>query len=213
MARCSSCSAPLPANSNRCRYCGTRNDVDLSGQNYQVAQEFSNRICPHCDIPLQTILLKKANPLFIEHCTQCFGLFFDPGELEVLLEQSVSGAIHINLKHLVNINRDRYQGAKKVRYIKCPQCRNFMKRANFGYRSGVVINKCPIHGVWLDNGDLIHLLEWKKAGGQLLHKQHAKKTQAQKKHALPLSDNFSTGKAGTDDLVDSIANVIFNLFD
>jgi Zn-finger nucleic acid-binding protein len=47
-----------------------------------------------------------------------------------------------------------------------------MSRHVFGYRSGVVIDQCKGHGVWLDSGEVTHLLEWKKAGGQLLQDKH-----------------------------------------
>lgn len=46
-----------------------------------------------------------------------------------------------------------------------------MRRMSFAYRSGVIIDQCSQHGIWLDNGEMTHLMEWKKAGGQLLHQQ------------------------------------------
>ncbi|MGR9115438.1 MAG: TFIIB-type zinc ribbon-containing protein [Gammaproteobacteria bacterium] len=186
MARCNSCSAPLPANANKCIYCGIRNDVDLTGKHdYAIHEEASNRICPHCNIGLQTIALKLKEDLFIERCERCFGLFFDPDEVEKLLESSVSKVFNINLKHLININRDRYRPHQKIKYIKCPVCQHFMSRVNFGHRSGVIVDRCKAHGIWLDNGEITHLMEWKKAGGQLLHVQRSKN---QEKHHYP-SDN------------------------
>jgi len=41
----------------------------------------------------------------------------------------------------------------------------------FAYRSGVVVDHCKDHGIWLDSGEITHLMEWKKAGGQLLHER------------------------------------------
>jgi Zn-finger nucleic acid-binding protein len=46
-----------------------------------------------------------------------------------------------------------------------------MNRVNYGQRSGVIVDKCMHHGVWLDCGEITHLMEWKQAGGQLLDKQ------------------------------------------
>ncbi|MBM4208918.1 MAG: hypothetical protein FJ190_13385 [Gammaproteobacteria bacterium] len=37
-----------------------------------------------------------------------------------------------------------------------------------------------IHGIWLDNGELTHLLEWKKAGGQLLQEEHSAQLASEK---------------------------------
>ncbi len=55
--------------------------------------------------------------------------------------------------------------------MKCPVCSDFMQRKNFGARSGVIADRCNKHGIWLDGGELKRLMEWKKAGGQLLHEK------------------------------------------
>ena len=218
MTRCNSCSAPLPANINRCTYCNVRNDVDLHGKhNYSIKTRQSDRTCPHCDKPLQTVKLDLNDPFYIERCKICFGLFFDPGEIETLLKSSVSNVFDINLKLIKSINKDRYKKNRQVKYVKCPVCRILMNRVNFGRRSGVVIDQCKKHGVWVDSGEITHLMEWKKAGGELLHAQHAEKTRPKKK----------TYKAGTTykhpsfeqqpksletDLFDTVSSVISRLF-
>jgi Zn-finger nucleic acid-binding protein len=51
-----------------------------------------------------------------------------------------------------------------------------MNRVNFGVRSGVIIDRCKAHGVWLDGGELRHLMEWMKLGGKLLDQQHQEQT-------------------------------------
>jgi Zn-finger nucleic acid-binding protein/ribosomal protein L40E len=187
MASCKHCGAPLPANINKCSYCGTRNDVDLHAKHpYALASLVSNRICPNCDIPLQTIKLKLDEDLFIERCETCFGLFFDRGEIETVLQNSVSHVHGINLEHIDNINKDRYLKPNKIEYVKCPECSVLMNRVNFGHRSGVVVDQCIMHGIWLDSGELIHLLEWKKAGGQLLHEQTSKNKEKPEKRYTPL---------------------------
>ncbi len=210
MASCKHCAAPLPANINKCHYCGTRNDVDLHArQPYVVAKTNTDRICPHCDIPLQTIKLTLEDNVFIERCKTCFGLFFDRGEIEAVLHSSVSNVYAINLEHIDTINKDRYLKPHKIRYIKCPQCRRLMNRVNFGQRSGVVVDQCIVDGIWLDNGELIHLLEWKKAGGQLLHEQTAKTKEEQKKYHAPLPRSSYSG--GNDNLDDNQWDITANL--
>lgn len=176
MAKCKSCSAPLQANTNRCQYCDVRNDVDLHAKHdFSVHKKVSERICPHCEKPLQTIQIKLEETIFIERCDDCFGLFFDLGEMETLLNQSVSHVDEINLEHIENINTDRYRNNQVVKYIKCPVCQAFMRRTNFAQKSGVIVDSCRQHGFWLDSGEITHLMEWKKAGGQLLHDQEQQK--------------------------------------
>jgi Zn-finger nucleic acid-binding protein len=40
-----------------------------------------------------------------------------------------------------------------------------MQRKNYEKRSGIVIDFCYKHGIWLDGGELIRIFEWVKAGG------------------------------------------------
>jgi len=215
MASCKHCSAPLKANINRCQYCGVRNDVDLESKyEFTIKAPYSDRICPHCEVALQTIDLKVDGHLYIERCSECFGLFFDPGEIDILLNSAVSNAETVNLKHIRAINQDRYQ-AKKVKYIKCPVCQMMMSRVNFGYRSGVVIDQCRQHGIWLDNGEITHLMEWKKAGGQLLAQQKTQQKQPQKPAiVLPQTNNQSNYLSLVEqpDLLKSLSSLVSQLF-
>ncbi|MBF0264148.1 MAG: zf-TFIIB domain-containing protein [Gammaproteobacteria bacterium] len=198
MARCQSCSAPLPANSNRCVYCQVRNDVDLHHKyNFSSTEKESTRICPGCQTNLTTINVGIKEPLYIERCSSCFGLFFDPGEIDDFIKQSVSGVFNINQEHLNNINKDRYQKNKKITYKRCPECQEFMQRKNFGQRSGIVVDRCRNHGVWLESGEITHLMEWHKAGGQLLddkvkqQKENEKRRRKTTKNSYTLtSDQF-----------------------
>ena len=217
MSQCNTCSAPLPSNNNRCNYCGTRNDVDLLGKyEFSNSRVSLNNICPHCTKPLKTIDLRINEPFQIERCETCFGLFFKPGEIEVLLNNAVANVFDINRELIKNINGNRFSTSQKVKYIKCPVCRQFMHRKNFGYRSGVIVDQCKQHGLWLDNGEITHLLEWKKAGGQQLHqRQHKQKSLNQKKYrtSTPCSFNDYNFKFKPDqDLLETTASVIFKFF-
>jgi len=216
MRRCQACSAPLEPDCNICHYCGVRNDIDLHGKiDFSVQEDISNRVCPHCTIPLQTINLYSDGSLQIERCQKCYGLFFDPGEIEAVLENSVSGVKIINRKLLTAINQERSQHWQKVRYLKCPVCQQFMRRINFGYRSGVVIDQCKAHGVWLDNGEISHLMEWKKAGGQILHEK--KQAQIKRQQSRPKSNHSSVeisesfNHTDDDNLLGTVARLIFRL--
>ena len=172
MANCSNCSAPLPPDSIRCDYCGSRNDIDLKEVNYHTTHESeSQRICPRCDIRMETIDLKIDGRFLIERCEQCLGLFFDPNELEALMQATVSNVFTINRSRLDSINAAVRADDYGITYIKCPVCTKLMNRVNFGAKSGVIVNRCRDHGVWLDGGELRHLFEWMKAGGKILDQE------------------------------------------
>lgn len=172
MAKCSSCSAPLPDGSPLCAYCGVRNDIDLKGIHYYTTHENDTpRTCPRCSVRLKTIDLKLNGTFLIDRCDQCLGLFFDPGELEALLEATVTNVFLIDRTGLDGINAHRQADQYPVSYIKCPVCAQLMNRVNFGAKSGVIVDRCKDHGVWLDGGELRHLFEWMKLGGKLLDQE------------------------------------------
>jgi Zn-finger nucleic acid-binding protein len=180
---CTNCSAPLPINSIRCEYCGSRNDVDLKEIHFYTTHETdAERICPRCRISLKTVDLKIGGKFFIERCEECFGLFFDPGELEALLNASVTNVFEINRTRLDNLSRTGNAAGQPVKYLQCPVCSKIMNRINFGTRSGVVVDRCKEHGIWLDGGEFRQLCEWMKAGGELLDRE--KKDQLKKEEAL-----------------------------
>lgn len=172
MSDCINCGAPLPPDSIVCSYCKTRQDIDLKGlYKHKVVKPETERICPRCDKPMQTIDLKLEGPFFIERCGECMGLFFDPGELEAVLDKTVSNVYRIDSGQIDDLNKMKRSADYPVAYIKCPVCRKLMNRVNFGTRSGVIVDTCKEDGIWLDGGELRQLMEWMKAGGQILHQK------------------------------------------
>lgn len=172
MSECRFCSAPVDRRKGFCGYCSSRLELDLhGGLEYRLYEPESERICPHCDVPLTTIDLKIDKKFLIEKCNQCKGLFFDPGELEMLMDRSVSDVFHIDQGKLAALQTKHFKArGKEFKYIKCPSCRTIMNRRTFGYKSGVIVDHCNKHGYWLDEGELRQLQEWKKAGGELQQK-------------------------------------------
>lgn len=199
MSNCINCGAALPPNSIVCPYCKTRNDVDLKGiYQHHVSEMESQRFCPRCNKPLQSIDLNLEGKFIIERCSDCLGLFFDPNELETLLDKSVSKVFQVDFRQLENINKLRRSQDYPVTYIKCPICRKLMQRLNFGTQSGVIVDKCKEHGIWLDGGELRQLMDWIKAGGQILQQQsqleieRKKRLEAERKLRESVSRNAAT---------------------
>lgn len=172
MANCINCGAALTGTLLVCEYCKTRQDVDLSVvHRYTIENPRSPRICPRCHIPLQTVDLHLQGKFLIERCTRCLGLFFDPGELESLLEKAVANVHAVDSQRLNEVQGVKRRDEFPVTYIDCPVCQKLMNRINFGTRSGVIADWCRKHGMWLDGGELRQILEWTKAGGGLASKQ------------------------------------------
>jgi Zn-finger nucleic acid-binding protein len=172
MANCRNCGAALPPDSIICKYCNTRQDIDLEQiHRYTVEIPESDRICPRCNKKMQTVDIKLGGKFLIERCTECMGLFFDPGELETLVDKSVANVYNIDNSRIDELRKFKRSQEYPVTYIKCPVCRKLMNRVNFGAQSGVIADQCRNHGMWLDGGELRQILEWTKAGGQIIHEK------------------------------------------
>ncbi len=127
--------------------------------------------------------------LELDQCKGCQGLFFDPGELETVLggiEKQAHTVDHRQLRSLIE-NETPTDDFKQVAYAPCPDCGKLMNRRSFGQRSGVIIDDCREHGLWLDGGELRRLIRWTQAGGREHHTSSvaAKKEMDAKLAAIP----------------------------
>ncbi len=199
---CVKCGAPLPPRTDICAYCGAVNDTDLRTIQAAFAKgPASDRLCPRCNEVMGTIDLRVGGKLLVERCDRCLGIFFDPKELESLLDVSVK-------KTLIEVDRERMNqlieehgrlGAAPINYIKCPVCQELMNRHNFGARSGVVVDVCKAHGIWLDGGELGRLVKWARAGGlnyaDERRKDEARKEELEKKREKALRQAIEQRRA------------------
>lgn len=154
---------------NFCPYCGVRQEIDLRQLHFRdLSVEGASLSCPECRLPLQLIEVATNPPMKIERCGTCFGMFFNPGELEAVLHQQTEAAVRFDSLMLEQISAD-FGHRHEVIYRKCPMCFERMSHLNFGGRSGVILDRCGTHGLWLDGGELRRLAEWWRAGGKLIH--------------------------------------------
>jgi Zn-finger nucleic acid-binding protein len=172
---CSSCGAPLPAKSLVCPFCSTRNAVDLRGLSVSTGKApAAPRACPECRAGMESLNVGRRERFFIEMCPRCHGLFFDLNELHALLDDAVVPTYEIDYPLLAKVQEES-PAPRRAAYVPCPDCAKLMNKVQFAPRSGVVIDRCRDHGIWLEGGELRRLMEWKKAGGQVMEqrRQHA----------------------------------------
>ena len=193
---CTSCGAPLPPKTTRCTFCGTLNEVDLRGR-VSVRRGTTDRKCPRCTAGLEAVLLAVgAESVEIDRCPECNGLFFDPGELDQVLDGIETRAEVVDHRALLTLIEEETptDDFERVTYASCPECGQLMHRRNFGQRSGVIIDSCRDHGLWLDGGELRRLIRWTQAGGRQHHAQsQAEKERMQERAARtpPVVDSAS----------------------
>ena len=170
--KCNSCGGRLEGAMNFCAFCGVRQEIDLRQVHFRDLGANLSMPCPCCEGTTLGVIEFDLEPkVSIERCQTCYGMFFNPGELEYLLEARIHPTVWLDIEGLNQIAAD-FGHDNEVRYRKCPMCAEWMSRVNFGGRSGVILDQCGTHGVWLDGGELRRLTEWWRAGGKLLYQQH-----------------------------------------
>lgn len=169
--KCSSCGGKLEGAMTFCPFCGVRQDVNLRQIHFRDLGANASFPCPHCVTPLDVIEFDTTPAMQIERCTTCFGMFFNPGELEFLLDAQTNPLVWLDPVQLNQIAAD-FGHSHDVVYRKCPMCSERMSPLNFGGHSGVILDRCGTHGLWLEGSELRRLTEWWRAGGKLIYQQH-----------------------------------------
>jgi Zn-finger nucleic acid-binding protein len=131
----------------------------------------AGRSCPDCSQRLEPLELTEPVAFPIERCGACEGLFFRPGALNLLLESQLAATTGLDPKLMVDCP-SKSQQEEQVFYRKCPVCADIMNRYNFGGRSGVIVDYCAQHGLWLDKGELRQLVTWWQTGGKAIYEHH-----------------------------------------
>lgn len=163
---CVSCGGSLPLGAPLCRYCNTQYDADLIRLEFvQQARPADPRTCSHCKISMTTLQLNLGGPFCVERCHECLSLFFDRNELPIFLERVASPPAEVDVRRVSELLIEVKNAPAKVSYLPCPVCSKQMLRKNYGSRSGVVIDSCYEHGMWLEAGELAKLVRWSKLGG------------------------------------------------
>jgi len=212
MAKCTHCSAPLPSKSIICEYCGVRNDIELK-KKVGASLPKSKRTCPDCLIFLDSIDIGKNNRFIIEKCERCFGLFFDNYELERLLEERLEQSYWID-KHKLHSLLQHPLHKDRIIYRRCPECNKIMQRKNHLNRSGVIIDSCSHHGVWLDAGELKQIQEWTALGGKdnalkekQIHTRAKKKQRTRAKRQVHYEPELQRDSQSFIDAIDMVSSL------
>lgn len=117
--------------------------------------------CPVCSTRLRQV---KAGNLDVDVCTNCSGIWFDSGELQVFLRELVK-------REDITPERTRLFTPREVATIDrsepdgrvCPKCGLEMKTFNYSYDSNVFVDKCPeCEGIWTDRGEVKRLAAYLK---------------------------------------------------
>ena len=118
------------------------------------------KLCPRCRSELTQ---QPMAPLRIDLCATCEGSWWEAEELTRLLalEQPVEFLEGSALEPI--LVADAGLGVDLEKPARCPVCTVTMERYPYQIVSPVVIDRCPDHGLWLDDGELSAIVEFYRA--------------------------------------------------
>lgn len=114
-------------------------------------------ICPRCAEASATLRRERVGVNSVHRCEACGGVWVtarDFNELvvdvdrqeQIMAEQRLAGRIRSTAEP-----------------IACPVCDAELTRANFGRKSGVLVDSCRMHGIWFDAGELRRVVAYLRA--------------------------------------------------
>ena len=107
-------------------------------------------ICPVCK---KVMLVIEYNEIELDYCNQCGGVWFDAGELELMLKSADTE--NDMLKNIFN----SMGAATKEGKRRCPLCNKNMKKVNIG-QPDILIDACEQgEGLWCDGGEILKLVK------------------------------------------------------
>ena len=115
-------------------------------------------ICPACK---EDMIVIEHSEIELDYCISCRGVWFDTGELELLLESAGLDSPQSFLDDI--FSAPEASSSEKKR--KCPICDRKMKKVTIGAGGEILVDICREgHGLWFDGGEVNHLI--KMLGGE-----------------------------------------------
>ena len=110
-------------------------------------------ICPTCHA---VMIVVEQDKIELDYCSNCSGVWFDAGELELMLEKMGLDSNALFIAKVVDL--PEAESAEKKR--RCPICGQKMKKTKLGQQPKVLIDVCPQgDGLWFDGGEVHQIIE------------------------------------------------------
>jgi Zn-finger nucleic acid-binding protein len=107
-----------------------------------------------CPKDHSSMIVVEWQQIALDYCPECRGVWFDSGELELILERVCLDGAGLCLADLYH--RPEAKTMEKSR--KCPICRDKMHKSRLGAAPQIMIDACHRgDGLWFDGSEL-HLL-------------------------------------------------------
>ncbi len=226
---CPSCGAAATLDATKCRYCQAILKTVACKRCFGM-MFLGSKFCPHCGGAAETV---KRDPGAKLDCPRCHKTLTAAEVAGMSFDECLScGGYWVSVESFDRICNDRELQAaatglrlpapveikQTVKYLPCPKCGERMNRVNYAGSSGVVIDVCKQHGIWLDRDELRNVVEFIRAGG--VNRARQQQIQQLKEQRISLERDRAmsppqyTGYTGpsSDTSVDGIEAIIELLF-
>jgi Zn-finger nucleic acid-binding protein len=180
VSRCGSCGAGVKPDAASCSYCGSNtvrdpDELSLICPGCFARSADDSRFCTACGIgfrpePLRIdghelpcpacstpMPARQIGGVALNECLSCHGLWAPGDSFDTLVSRAIRARQSADPAEL-QVLKPRVTGsnpaAQSVQYRSCPECDGYMQRRNYRKKSGVIIDSCPSHGIWLDADEL-----------------------------------------------------------
>jgi Zn-finger nucleic acid-binding protein len=157
----------------------------------ELVDESTPLECPRCREAMQALRLGATD---VRECAACGGLWLDPETLQRLSDARESHADVVSV--LAARAPANAVGTEVIRYVPCPSCAKLMNRTNFAKSSGVVLDICKSHGVWLDRGELQRVLQFIDSGGLAQAREREQRQLVEERRRLEALRNYPVHQSG-----------------
>jgi len=123
-------------------------------------------ICPVCK---HDMIVVEYHNIELDYCNSCKGVWFDSGELELLLK---SHGLE-EPKAFFDGILDSQEAVSSEKQRNCPICGHKMKKTAIGGQPEILIDICgDKHGLWFDGGEVAQVI--RRLAGEHVPKRDSK---------------------------------------
>jgi Zn-finger nucleic acid-binding protein len=108
--------------------------------------------CPACK---RDMIVIEYHTIELDYCNNCKGVWFDAGELELLLKSQGLKEAEAFFDGI--LKSQEAPSSEEKRH--CPICGRKMKKTAIGWQPEILVDACrDNHGLWFDGGEVTQLI-------------------------------------------------------
>lgn len=136
--------------------------------------------CPRClTAALKSVTIEDAE---VKACSNCEGTWYPDEALGEVTDHTFSELKETELSP--SLVPDKLARVDLEKPVNCPDCGEQMARYTYSVACQIVLDECPKHGVWLDDGELGSLMQYLTELDKRVGDQQASLTESRNLKAL-----------------------------